>query len=147
LYIDFYVFYIIFSIGGYSYVIKKRIIDKEIQKNLQSGGAVLIKGPKFCGKPFTAMQFAKSRLQVDTDPKVKILMDFNPETLLDGDTPRLIDEWQEQSHLWEYIRHVIDKRKNRTIYFNRFSKSCRIYKNAFWSRQDYCLSYENNVLV
>jgi predicted AAA+ superfamily ATPase len=92
-------------------VYKKRIIEREIQENLQSGGAVLIKGPKSCGKTLTAMQFAKSRLQVDTDPKVKILMDFNPETLLDGDTPRLIDEWQEQPHLWEHIRHVIDTRQ------------------------------------
>jgi predicted AAA+ superfamily ATPase len=92
-------------------VYKKRIIEKEIQKNLKSSGALLIKGTKSCGKTLTAMQFAKSVLHVDIDPKVKTLMDFNPELLLDGKTPRLIDEWQEQPLLWNYVRHNVDNRQ------------------------------------
>jgi predicted AAA+ superfamily ATPase len=92
-------------------IYKQRIIEVEIQKNLKSSGALLIKGPKSCGKTLTAMQFAKSRLQVDIDPKVKTFMDFNPEVLLDGQTPRLIDEWQEQPLLWNYIRHNVDKKQ------------------------------------
>jgi predicted AAA+ superfamily ATPase len=92
-------------------IYKWRIIEDEIQKNLKSSGALLIKGPKSCGKTLTAMQFVKSKLQVDVDPKVKILMDFNPQALLDGKTPRLLDEWQEQPLLWNYVRHNVDERQ------------------------------------
>lgn len=71
----------------------------------------MIKGPKSCGKTETAKQFAKSILQVDQDEQVPVIMNINPGILLAGDTPRLLDEWQYQPKLWNYVRHEVDERK------------------------------------
>ena len=87
-----------------------RITDIELQRKLQAAGAVLIRGAKACGKTESAKQFAKSILEVDTDPQVPLLMDTSPNRLLLGNPPRLIDEWQEQPKLWNLIRHEVDKR-------------------------------------
>jgi len=89
---------------------KNRITDTELQRKLQAAGAVLIRGAKACGKTESAKQFAKSLLEVDTDPQVPLLMDTSPNRLLHGNPPRLIDEWQEQPKLWNLIRHEVDKR-------------------------------------
>lgn len=89
----------------------KRIIEKELEENLAASGAVLIKGPKSCGKTETAKQFAKSILEMDRDKQVTVIMATDPQLLLRGDTPRLIDEWQEQPEIWNYIRHEVDDRK------------------------------------
>jgi len=89
----------------------KRITDEELAQKLSASGAVLIKGPKSCGKTETAKQFAKSMVEIDRDPQVPIMMATNPQLLLAGDTPRLIDEWQEQPLIWNYIRHEVDDRK------------------------------------
>ncbi|MGF7141575.1 ATP-binding protein, partial [Roseimarinus sediminis] len=90
-----------------------RIIEEEIWQKLQASGALLIKGPKSCGKTETAKQFAKSILQVDRDEQVPIVMSIDPQILLKGETPRLIDEWQEQPKLWNYVRHEVDDRKKK----------------------------------
>ena len=90
-----------------------RIIDQELTRSLGVAGAVLIKGPKACGKSETAKQQAKSILQVDSDPQVAPLMGIDPTALLDGATPRLIDEWQAQPRLWNYIRHAVDDRSSK----------------------------------
>lgn len=79
-------------------------------EKLSASGAVLIKGPKSCGKTATANQYAKSVLEMDRDTQVPIIMATNPQLLLAGDTPRLIDEWQEQPEIWNYIRHEVDNR-------------------------------------
>ncbi|MCF8360466.1 MAG: DUF4143 domain-containing protein [Prolixibacteraceae bacterium] len=92
-----------------SYV--KRIIEEDLVEKLSASGAVLIKGPKSCGKTATATQFAKSVLEMDRDKQVPFIMATNPRLLLVGDTPRLIDEWQEQSEIWNYVRHEVDDRK------------------------------------
>ncbi len=89
----------------------KRITDENLAEKLSASGAVLIKGPKSCGKTETAKQFAKSMVEIDRDPQVPIIMATNPQLLLAGDTPRLIDEWQEQPLIWNYIRHEVDDRK------------------------------------
>jgi predicted AAA+ superfamily ATPase len=89
----------------------KRITDEELAEKLSASGAALIKGPKSCGKTETAKQFAKSMVEIDRDPQVPIIMATNPQLLLAGDTPRLIDEWQEQPLIWNYIRHEVDDRK------------------------------------
>jgi hypothetical protein len=68
-----------------------RLADKELTDRLNSAGAILIKGPKACGKAWTASQVSKSRLQVDVDPRVESYMSFDPMALLIGDTPRLLD--------------------------------------------------------
>lgn len=90
-----------------------RIIEEEIKQKLQASGALLIKGPKACGKTETAKQFAESMLQVDRDEQVPIVMSINPKILLEGKTPRLIDEWQQQPKLWNYVRHEVDDRKKK----------------------------------
>jgi len=90
-----------------------RIVEKEIERKLNASGALLIKGPKSCGKTETAKQFAKSILQVDRDEQVPVVMSIDPNILLSGATPRLLDEWQEQPKLWNYVRHEVDDRKEK----------------------------------
>lgn len=94
---------------------KKRIVDNIIETKLKEKGAVLIEGPKWCGKTTTSSRFAKSTI-VMTDPKSEkenlLLAEVNPELLLEGNTPRLIDEWQVAPKLWDAIRFVVDKRNN-----------------------------------
>ena len=89
----------------------KRIIDQELSRKLSASGAVLIRGPKACGKTESARQLAKSILSVDRDEQVQALIDTAPGRLLLGATPRLIDEWQAQPRLWDYIRHAVDERQ------------------------------------
>lgn len=90
-----------------------RIVELEIERKLRASGALLIKGPKSCGKTETAKQFAQSILQVDRDEQVPVVMSIDPKMLLNGATPRLLDEWQEQPKLWNYVRHEVDDRKKR----------------------------------
>ena len=89
----------------------KRIIERELKIKLDASGAVLIRGAKACGKTESAKQMAESMLSVDQDEQVSALMGIAPQRLLIGKTPRLIDEWQVQPKLWEYIRHEIDNRQ------------------------------------
>ena len=92
---------------------RKRIVDSLLQRKLEGKGAVLIEGPKWCGKTTTAEQFAQSILYMD-DPETKIqnisMSDINPKLLLKGTTPRLIDEWQLAPKLWDAIRFEVDHR-------------------------------------
>jgi predicted AAA+ superfamily ATPase len=90
---------------------KERITDSELERKLSASGALLIRGAKACGKTESAKQFAQSILQVDRDENVSVLMDTSPKRLLVGETPRLIDEWQIQPNLWNYIRHEVDERQ------------------------------------
>lgn len=90
---------------------RARISDKELQRKLNASGAVLIRGAKACGKTESAMQLAKSVLSVDRDENVQLLIDTAPKRLLHGATPRLIDEWQVQPKIWDYVRHEVDDRK------------------------------------
>jgi predicted AAA+ superfamily ATPase len=89
----------------------KRISDNELQRKLDASGGLLIRGAKACGKSESAKQFSSSILQVDKDEQVPLLMETSPQRLLLGKTPRLIDEWQVQPKLWNYIRHEIDDRQ------------------------------------
>ena len=89
----------------------RRLIEEELVEKLAASGALLIKGPKSCGKTATAKQYAKSVLEMDRDPQVPVMMGTNPKLLLTGNTPRLIDEWQEQPEIWNYVRHEVDDRK------------------------------------
>ena len=88
----------------------RRLSDNELQRKLNSSGALLVRGAKACGKTESAKQFAGSILNVDTNEQVPALIETAPQRLLLGKTPRLIDEWQEQPKLWNYIRHEIDNR-------------------------------------
>ena len=92
---------------------KKRIADEILKKKLEGKGAVLIEGPKWCGKTTTAEQFAASILYMD-EPEQKqqntMMAELNPRRLLAGATPRLIDEWQLAPKLWDAIRFEVDHR-------------------------------------
>jgi uncharacterized protein len=90
-----------------------RIVEIEIERKLNASGALLIKGPKSCGKTETAKLFAKSILQVDRDEQVPVVMGIDPKILLSGATPRLLDEWQDQPKLWNYVRHEVDDRREK----------------------------------
>ena len=92
-------------------IYKERISDIELKRKLKASGAVLIRGPKACGKTESAKQLAISVLNVDRDDNIPALIDTSPKRLLLGETPRLIDEWQAQPKLWDYIRHEIDDRQ------------------------------------
>jgi uncharacterized protein len=88
-----------------------RISDIELIRKLDASGAVLIRGPKACGKTESAKQIAKSIIQIDNDEHVQLLFDAAPKRLLMGETPRLIDEWQLIPKIWNYVRHEVDERK------------------------------------
>lgn len=92
---------------------RKRIADITLKKKLQSKGAVLIEGAKWCGKTTTATQVAKSILYMQ-DPARKNqyleMAEIAPQRLLQGAVPRLIDEWQLAPKLWDSIRFEVDKR-------------------------------------
>ncbi|MBP5695999.1 MAG: ATP-binding protein [Treponema sp.] len=93
---------------------RQRIADKILERKLKGKGAVLIQGPKWCGKTTTAEQTAKSILYMSKPEDVKaniIAADINPSKLLAGDTPRLIDEWQIAPKLWDAVRFEVDHRK------------------------------------
>ena len=91
-----------------------RIADKVLDTVLESSGAVLIEGPKWCGKTRTAAEKSKSVIYMqDPDKSVSYLKaaDTKPSLLLQGDTPRLIDEWQEAPVLWDAVRFAVDQRQ------------------------------------
>lgn len=90
-----------------------RIADKILKDRLESSGAVLIEGPKWCGKTSTATEISRSQLFMqDPDKAVSYLKaaDTKPSLLLKGDTPRLLDEWQVAPVLWDAVRFMVDQR-------------------------------------
>lgn len=93
-----------------------RISDEELRRKLNASGALLIRGMKACGKTQSAKQLAASMISFDQDEQVPLLMETAPQRLLLGDTPRLIDEWQEYPKIWNYVRHEVDQR-NKTAQF------------------------------
>lgn len=91
----------------------KRIADRLLQERLRSSGAVLVEGPKWCGKTATATRASNSQLFMqDPDKSASYLMaaDTKPSLLLQGDTPRLLDEWQSAPVLWDAVRFMVDQR-------------------------------------
>ena len=92
---------------------KPRIVDEILKDKLEAKGAVIIEGPKWCGKTTTAMQIAGSVLRMDEPSKRESniqMSEIAPERLLHGETPRLIDEWQIAPKLWDAARYEVDIR-------------------------------------
>ncbi len=90
----------------------KRIIDEEIKEKLSMIGAVCVKGPKWCGKTTSCSQVAKSILEMqnpDLQENYIELANTRPSLLLEGDKPRLIDEWQLAPKIWNAVRYSVDK--------------------------------------
>ncbi len=96
-------------------VYRPRIVDKILKRKLEGKGAVIIQGPKWCGKTTTAEQTAKSILYMSKPEDVKsnlLTADISPSILLNGETPRLIDEWQIAPKLWVALIFEVDHREN-----------------------------------
>ena len=92
---------------------RKRITDEILVRKLEGKGAVLVEGPKWCGKTTTAEQIAASILYMDEPEKKEqniTMSELNPKRLLAGAVPRLIDEWQLAPKLWDAIRFEVDHR-------------------------------------
>ena len=82
-----------------------RIVDALLADRLRSSGAVLIEGPKLCGKTFSAEQQAASSVYLDTDEQALAALGVDPSLVLSGDPPQLIDEWQlDATRVWNHVR-------------------------------------------
>jgi len=87
-----------------------RIVDAELAELLEAAGAVLVEGPRATGKTATATRAAASEVLLDVDDNARRMIGADPAAVLDGDTPRLIDEWQLEPAIWNHVRRAIDRR-------------------------------------
>lgn len=93
---------------------KQRIMDGLLAKKLKAKGAVVIEGPKWCGKTTTAEQVAVSMVMLAKEnirTSFANLIEIDPDVALKGDTPMLIDEWQTVPKLWDAVRYTVDHRR------------------------------------
>ena len=92
---------------------KPRIIDAQVERYLKNFGAVCIEGPKWCGKTWTSSYHSKSEYLIG-DPNNNFqnrqLAELSPSIVLEGNTPRLLDEWQEVPPIWDAVRYTVDQR-------------------------------------
>lgn len=84
-----------------------RLVEKEIELRLRTSGAVVVAGPKFCGKTTTSMLYQKSFIKLNTKQAIAMAR-MNPKAVLKGDCPRLIDEWQKAPDIWNQIKDDLD---------------------------------------
>ena len=87
---------------------RPRVADGELADRMRSAGAVLMEGPKACGKTATAQRVAATLFRMDTDDGARALVDTAPEVLLSAQPPVLFDEWQVAPKLWNLVRHEVD---------------------------------------
>jgi predicted AAA+ superfamily ATPase len=90
---------------------RPRIVDTELKARLEGTGAVVIEGPRACGKTATARNISASEALLDIDENTRQAVTVNPSIVLDGETPRLIDEWQLAPAIWNHVRRAIDDRR------------------------------------
>lgn len=88
-----------------------RVVEAELRSRLGSAGAVVIEGPKACGKTATAETIAASEVRLDVDEQARRAAEIEPALVLAGDTPRLIDEWQAVPSIWNHVRRAVDARR------------------------------------
>ena len=92
---------------------RERIIDAKVEEYLMTFGAVCIEGPKWCGKTWTSTHHAKSAIYIGSPEgnfQNRQLAQLSPALVLEGATPRLLDEWQEVPPLWDAVRYQVDQR-------------------------------------
>lgn len=93
-----------------------RIVDKQLREYLEAFGAVCVEGPKWCGKTWTSSYHSKSEIFIG-DPagnfQNRQLAQLSPALVLEGETPRLIDEWQEVPPIWDAVRYQVDQRTDK----------------------------------
>ena len=85
----------------------RRYIERDIERALKSAGAVVVAGPKFCGKTTTSMLFLNSFIKLNTNSRIKLAR-LNPAQTLIGEYPRLIDEWQTVPEIWNCVKEDLD---------------------------------------
>jgi hypothetical protein len=88
-----------------------RVVDEELATHLSATGAAVVEGPKACGKTATARRIAASEVLLDVDADARLAALVDPALVLDGATPRLIDEWQLEPALWNHVRRAVDDRQ------------------------------------
>lgn len=92
---------------------KPRIIDDMVRKYLDTFGAVCIEGPKWCGKTWTSSYHSNSEFLIGNPANSfqnRLLVEMSPSVVLEGETPRLLDEWQEVPPIWDAVRYTVDER-------------------------------------
>ena len=87
---------------------RPRIVDRELGARLGSAGAVLIEGPRACGKTATGRRHAASEVLLDVDAGLRHAAELEPSLVLEGAAPRLIDEWQTAPSIWNHVRRAVD---------------------------------------
>ena len=95
---------------------KNRVIDSLVDKYLKTFGAICIEGPKWCGKTWTSSYHSKSEFLIgnpDNNFQNRSLAELSPSLVLEGETPRLLDEWQEVPPLWDAVRYTVDQRSEK----------------------------------
>ena len=86
----------------------ERLIEKSIERKMKSSGAVVVEGPKFCGKTTTALRYAKSNIRLNTSHSIE-LAKLETRNVLKGETPRVIDEWQTVPEIFNEVKGWIDE--------------------------------------
>jgi predicted AAA+ superfamily ATPase len=97
-------------------VYRARIVDQELTTLLAANGAVVVEGPKACGKTETARQQAASEVLLDIDLNAQQAAAVDPGLVLPGERPRLLDEWQIQPTIWNHVRRAVDDQKQPGMY-------------------------------
>ena len=98
---------------------KKRLVDEKISHILKNAPAICVEGPKWCGKTWTAENNSKSVIYIGdatNNFQNRRIAEANTESILIGDKPRLIDEWQEVPAIWDAVRSNVDKNANNNQY-------------------------------
>ena len=88
-----------------------RIVESELRELLEATGAVVVEGPRACGKATTARTLAASEVRLDVDLNARQMVGVSPDTVLAGPTPRLIAEWQTEPDIWNHVRRAVDDRR------------------------------------
>ena len=89
---------------------RPRVVDQQMADSLRSSPAVVVEGPRACGKTWTGRRFANSVVRFDELPSTSIRLEADPAAFLVGDTPRLLDEWHFADGVWNAMRHACDDR-------------------------------------
>ncbi|WP_110588018.1 ATP-binding protein [Microbacterium suaedae] len=93
---------------------RPRVLDSELAEMLRYPGAVLLEGPRACGKSATGRHHSRSVVQLDVEPSAQQLAELDPDRLLRGEKPRFIDEWQLAPKLWNHVRASVDQERDAT---------------------------------
>lgn len=95
---------------------RPRLIDKAIENHMNTFGAVCVEGPKWCGKTWTSLSHANSVVYIGSPEnhfQNRTMAELSPDLVLSGDSPRLIDEWQEVPPIWDAVRHAVDQQNEK----------------------------------